>query len=101
VGEKTAAGLLGKFADLAAVRVAAQARDPQIAPGLAGKIRDAEDYLEAAGVVVRVARDAPVGPVDDALPSRPADVDRLAELADQWGVRSSVNRVLAALPPAP
>jgi 5'-3' exonuclease len=99
VGEKTAAGLLSKFADLSAVRVAAQARDPKIAPGLAGKIRDAEDYLEAAGVVVRVARDAPVGPVDDALPARPADVERLAELADRWGVRSSVNRVLAALAP--
>jgi 5'-3' exonuclease len=100
VGEKTAAGLLSKFADLEAVRAAAAARDPLIAPGLAAKIRDAEDYLASAGVVVQVARDAPVGPVDDALPTTPADVEALAELSDRWGVRSSVNRLLAALQPS-
>jgi 5'-3' exonuclease len=99
VGEKTAAGLLSKFDGLEAVRVAAEARDPRIAPGLAAKIRDAEPYLASAGVVVNVVRDAPVEDLPDALPSVPADVDRLSELADQWGVRSSVNRVLAALRP--
>jgi 5'-3' exonuclease len=99
VGEKTAAGLLSKFPDLVAVRAAAEAGDPAIAPGLAGKIRAAEDYLAAAEVVVRVARDAPVAEVDDRLPAEPADVAALADLADRWGVRSSVNRVLAALQP--
>ncbi|MFL6101689.1 MAG: 5'-3' exonuclease H3TH domain-containing protein [Actinomycetales bacterium] len=97
VGEKSAAGLLTKFPDLVAVRAAAAAGDPRIAPGLAKKIMAAEDYLEAAAVVVQVARAAPVVELDDALPAEPADVPRLAELADQWGVRSSVNRVLAAL----
>ena len=38
VGEKTAAGLLSKFDGLAAVRAAAEARDPRIAPGLAAKL---------------------------------------------------------------
>ena len=47
--------------------------------------------------MVNVVRDAPVEDVPDALPSAPADVDALSELADRWGVRSSVNRVLAAL----
>jgi 5'-3' exonuclease len=97
VGEKTAAGLLSKFDGLVAVRQAAQERDPRIAPGLAGKIRDAEGYLASAGVVVNVVRDAPVEDLEDALPTAPADVDALSALADQWGVRSSVNRVLAAL----
>jgi 5'-3' exonuclease len=99
VGEKSAAGLLTKFPDLAAIRSAAAAGDPLIAPGLAGKIRAAEDYLSSAGVVVQVVRDAPVAAVDDELPATPADVTALAELADRWGVRSSVNRVLAALQP--
>jgi 5'-3' exonuclease len=97
VGEKSAAGLLSKFPDLVAVRAAAAAGDQRIAPGLAKKIVAAEDYLESAAVVVQVARDAPVAEVDDALPTEPADVPALAELADRWGVRSSVNRVLAAL----
>jgi 5'-3' exonuclease len=99
VGEKSAAGLLTKFPDLAAIRAAAAAGDPLIAPGLATKIRAAEGYLSSAAVVVQVVRDAPVEAVDDALPATPADVTALAELADRWGVRSSVNRVLAALQP--
>jgi 5'-3' exonuclease len=99
IGEKSAAGLLSKFPDLVAVRQAAAAGDPRIAPGLAKKILAADDYLTAAAVVVQVARDAPVPEVDDALPFEPADVPALAELADRWGVRSSVNRVLAALQP--
>jgi 5'-3' exonuclease len=99
VGEKTAAGLLTKFDGLAEIRAAAVELDPRIAPGLAAKIRAAEDYLEAAGVVVGVVRDADVAAVDDALPTVPADIPGLAELADRWGVRSSVNRVLAALQP--
>jgi 5'-3' exonuclease len=99
VGEKTAAGLLSKFPDLAAVRAAAAASDPRISGGLAAKIRGAEDYLSSAGVVVQVVRDAPVEEIEDRLPTTPADVDALAELADRWGVRSSVNRVLAALQP--
>ena len=70
VGEKTAAGLLSKFDGLAAVRAAAEARDPRIAPGLAAKIRGAEDYLASAGVVVNVVRDAPVEDLPDQLPSR-------------------------------
>jgi 5'-3' exonuclease len=99
VGEKTAAGLLSKFAGLDEVRTAAAESDSRIAPGLAAKIRGAEDYLSSAGVVVQVVRDAPIPEVADDLPTGPADVDRLAELADRWGVRSSVNRVLAALQP--
>jgi 5'-3' exonuclease len=99
VGEKTAAGLLSKFADLDEVRVAAAASDPRIAPGLAAKIRGAEDYLSSAGVVVQVVRDVPVPQIDDALPVIPGDLDALSDLADRWGVRSSVNRVLAALQP--
>ncbi len=65
VGEKTAAGLLSKFPDLQAVRAAAAAGDPRIAPGLAKKLAAAEDYLDAAGVVVRVVRDAPVPDLAD------------------------------------
>jgi 5'-3' exonuclease len=99
VGEKTAAGLLTKFDGLAEIRAAAAVQDPRIAPGLAAKIRAAEDYLESAAVVVGVVRDAGVPAVDDALPTVPADIAGLAELADRWGVRSSVNRVLAALQP--
>jgi len=85
VGEKTAAGLLSKFPDLVAVRAAAADGDPAIAPGLAAKIRGAEDYLSSAGVVVQVVRDAPVAEVDDALPVEPADVTALGRAGRPLG----------------
>ena len=46
---------------------------------------------------MRVAPDAPVGDVDDALPARRADPDRLVALAERWGLTSSVKRVVDAL----
>ena len=98
VGEKTAVGLLRRYGGLASVLAAVQAGDPGISPGQRSRLAAASDYLAVAPAVVDVVLDIPLTEVDDALPSQPADVPALAERADRWGLRSSVNRVLAALP---
>ena len=97
VGEKTAVGLLHRYGGLAPLLAAVQAGDPGISPGQRGKLAAASEYLARAPAVVDVVLDIPLAEVDDALPTAPADVPALAELADRWGLRSSVNRVLAAL----
>ena len=97
VGEKTAVGLLGRYGGLAPLMAAVQAGDPGISPGQLAKLVAASDYLALAPAVVDVVLDIPLAQVDDALPTQPADVPALAELADRWGLRSSLNRVLAAL----
>ena len=61
------------------------------------RLTEAATYLEVAPLVVRVAPDAPVGDFHDALPTAPADPDALAELTEQWGLGTSVRRLLAAL----
>jgi 5'-3' exonuclease len=97
IGEKTAAGLVRRFGGLDRLRDAVAADSPSIAPGLRAKLAAAADYLEVAPTVVDVVLDVPVtDDLDDALPAQPADVDALTELADRWGLRTSVNRVLAA-----
>jgi hypothetical protein len=70
-----------------------------LAKGIRAKLSAAADYIEAAGPVVRVARDAPVRlyTADDRLPLSPADPDRVAELAAAYGVASPVGRLQKAL----
>lgn len=97
VGEKTAVGLLGRYGGLAGLLAAVEARDPGISPGQLSRLVAAHEYLAVAPTAVEVVRDIALPEVDDTLPAQPADVPALAELADRWGLRGSVNRVLAAL----
>ncbi|GAB4086896.1 5'-3' exonuclease [Myceligenerans cantabricum] len=98
IGEKTAARLLDRYGDLAGVL---RARDDASDKGLTAtqrrRLLDAADYLDVAPLVVRVARDAPIPHVEDALPTEPADEAALLALIERWGLRSSVKRVGDAL----
>jgi 5'-3' exonuclease len=97
IGEKTAAGLLGRFGDLQGILNAVDARDRAL-PGAQWKRLDAaREYLKVAPTVVGVAKDAPVPPVLDTLPSSPVNPDRAAELAERWGLESSLTRLTKAL----
>ena len=63
----------------------------------------APDRLEVAGPVVAVATDAPVtfSTATDALPLAAADPARVAQLATQLGVGSSIARLQKALDALP
>jgi 5'-3' exonuclease len=99
VGAKTAATLVGRFDSWTELCEAVLDRtDGRLAPPVRAKLVAAADYLAVVEPVVRVALDAPVQlDRDDALPAVAADPERLDALAEQWGVRSSVERLLAAL----
>ena len=97
IGEKTAVGLLSRYGGLAPLLAAVRAADPGISPGQRAKLAAAQDYLALAPTVVDLVRDIAIGPVDDALPAQPVNVRALSVLAQRWGLRSSINRVLAAL----
>jgi 5'-3' exonuclease len=97
IGEKTAAGLLARFGTLDGV-LAARDAGFGLTPAQQRRLTEAADYLRVAPTVVRVARDAPVPELDDALPRAAAFPEALQTLTDRWGLRSSVTRVLSALP---
>ncbi|MGY1782797.1 5'-3' exonuclease [Geodermatophilus sp. SYSU D01036] len=100
IGAKTAAALVTEFGDLAGIRAAAARTAVPRAPltrGVLEKLHAGGEYLDAAPVVVAVARDVDLPPVEGALPSRPADAAALAALADAHGLRSSLGRLGAAL----
>jgi 5'-3' exonuclease len=99
IGAKTAATLVGRFGSWTELCEAVLDRtDARLAPPVRAKLTAAAGYLAVVEPVVRVALDADVHlDRDDALPAAPADPDRLAELAERWGLGSSVERLHAAL----
>ncbi|OBK86643.1 5'-3' exonuclease [Mycolicibacter heraklionensis] len=103
IGEKTAAGLLTQYGSLAAVLAAAADPGSPMAKGVRAKLQAGQDYIEAAGPVVRVATDAPVtlSTPSDTLPRVAADPARVAELAERLGVASSIARLQRALDALP
>ena len=97
IGEKTAAALMARYGDLDGLLDAVRDGRPDLAPGTARKLTAAADYLAVAPIVVRVVRDAPIPPVDDALPPTPRDPDALVALSGRWGIESSLSRLVEAL----
>ena len=99
VGEKTAATVVSKFDSWAELLDAVTDRsDSRITAAARTKLAAATDYLLVAEQVVRVATDADVAlDRDDALPTEPANPDKLDELAERWGLGSSIERLLTAL----
>ena len=98
IGEKTAAKLITQFGSLEALVEAARSSSRDLPLKMRLKLAAAEDYLAVAPTVVRVATDAPVTlSGSDAVPSQPADPDRVAELGERWNLGGSIKRLLAAL----
>ena len=100
VGAKTAAALIKEFGDLAGIR-AAVARTvvprPPLTAALLKKLHAAAAYLDAAPVVVAVAKTIDLPPIEGTLPRTPADSAALGALAERHGLESSLRRLGAAL----
>ena len=97
VGEKTAARLIERYGSIAGILAALDDSDSSFAPGLRAKLAAARDYLAVAPTVVRVALDVPLPELPTALPTAPADPDRLLELAERWNLAGSARRLVDAL----
>jgi 5'-3' exonuclease len=97
VGEKTAATLLQKYGDLDGIIAAAADPGSGLASGPRAKINAALDYLAVAPTVVAVARDIDLDRSQTALPTTPADPERLVELVERWSLDTPVNRLLRVL----
>ncbi|MEO8328448.1 MAG: 5'-3' exonuclease [Candidatus Nanopelagicales bacterium] len=96
IGDKSAAFLVNQFGTVEAMLGALD--DPTADVPHRGKLKAARDYLTIAPQVVRVRRDVPLPSHVAALPRRVADPDALDWLADRWGLKRSVDRLLATLP---
>ena len=96
-GEKGAAVIANNFATVEDALAAAHAAHDSLPPALAKKIIAGADYLSIAPKLVRVARDAPLPKVDLSMPKAPADLSKLYQIKDQYGLGASIDRLIAAL----
>jgi len=101
VGEKTAAGLLREFGDLAGIVAAAADPGTKLSPSVRAKLLAASDYLAVAPAVVNVVRDLDLPAVDSRLRAlSPAEADAARAFSARWGLDSAMTRILSALPAA-
>ena len=103
VGEKTATTLLAQYGSLDAIMAAAADSSSKMPAAHRKKLRAATDYVVAAEKVVRVATDAEVvmSTDTDALPLTARHPKRVADLAGELGVTSSIGRLQKALDELP
>ncbi|KQY06499.1 5'-3' exonuclease [Mycobacterium sp. Root135] len=99
IGDKTASALLAQYGSLERIMAAAGDPSSKMPAAQRKKLTAAVDYVPAAEKVVRVATDAGVSlsPESDLLPLTARDPRRVAELAGEFGVTSSVGRLQKAL----
>jgi 5'-3' exonuclease len=97
IGEKTAAAIVSRFGAIEDVLAAAEQGSTGFPSGAHTKVLAARDYLAKAPAVVRGRLDVPVPELDDALVAEPDDPERLAALAAELGVQSSVQRLRTAI----
>lgn len=97
VGEKTALKLLEKFGGLEKLIAAARASDPGLTPTQLNKFGEANEYLDVAASVINVVTDIPIDGDATHLPLHIPDPRGLSELAEKWGLNSSVGRLRDAL----
>ncbi len=92
IGEKTAARMVAEFDDLDSLIAAAEQGVGGLGPANRSRLVDAADYIRRARRVVDVVTDLPVPP-PSTLPA-PVDLERVAALAERWGLGGSMARVL-------
>ena len=97
IGEKGAAVIANNFATVEDALAAAHEAHASLPPALVKKIIAGAEYLSIAPKLVRVARDAPLPKVDLSMPKAPADLSKLYQMKDQYGLSASIDRLIAAL----
>ncbi|MCX4750210.1 flap endonuclease [Kitasatospora sp. NBC_01287] len=97
IGEKTAAQLIREYGDLAGIRAAAADPLSKLTPARRKNILEGAAYLDVAPTVVRVATDIALPDFDPALPREPLDPMTLEDLAERWGLGTSLTRLLDTL----
>jgi 5'-3' exonuclease len=97
IGEKGAALIANNFADVAEAQRGAREAHPSLKPALAKKIIDGADYLKIAPTLVNCARDVALPQLDISMPSKPADLSKIYEIKERYGLGASVDRLISAL----
>lgn len=97
IGEKGAALIANNFKTIEAALEAAHQGDERLTPGIRQKLIAGADYIAIAPKLVHCALDVPVPSMSINMPSRPANMDQIWHLKEDYGLGASIDRMIAAL----
>ena len=97
IGEKGAALIANHFADVDEALQGAHDAHDALSPALAKKIIAGADYLKIAPTLVNCAKNVALPTLDIAMPKAPADLSKIYEIKERYGLGASVDRLIAAL----
>jgi len=97
IGEKGAALISNNFGSVSEVIQGALNSHHALTPNLIKKILEGQDYLKIAPTLVQCARDVSLPSFVLDLPKKPQDLSQIYTLQKQYGLGSSIDRMIAAL----
>ncbi len=97
IGEKGAAIIANNFLSIEEALLAARAGDQRLTPLIRKKLIEGAEYVAIAPKLVHCALDVPIPHMSIAVPKRPASMDELWRLKEEFGLGSSIDRMIAAL----
>jgi len=97
IGEKGAARIANLFTSLPEVMTAAQSDDDRLTPNLRKKLLESADYALIAPKLVGCALDVAIPEMTIDLPTKPASLEKIMALKDEFGLGASIDRIISAL----
>ena len=97
IGEKGAAVIAKQFNSLEEVLLAAKNEDERLTANARKKLLESAEYARIAPKLVHCALDVPLPKLNIDMPKRPANLDEIYQYQKDYGLGTSIDRLIAAL----
>ena len=97
IGEKGAASIANQFESLEEVMAGAVSGDERLTPNLCKKLLASADYAAIAPKLVSCATDIALPEMSIELPTKPKSMEKINLLKEEYGLGTSIDRIVSAL----
>ena len=97
IGEKGAASIAKQFTNLDEVMKAATNDDERLTTNIRKKLLESAEYAKIAPKLVGCATDVSIPEMKIDLPSKPLDTQKIQDIKEEFGLGTSVDRIMNAL----
>jgi 5'-3' exonuclease len=97
IGEKGAASIAKQFTNLHEVMKAAFNDDERLTANIRKKLLESAEYAKIAPKLVGCATDVSIPEMKIDLPNKPLDSEKIQDLKEEYGLGTSVDRIMNAL----
>lgn len=97
IGEKGAASIAKQFTNLHEVMKAASNDDERLTANIRKKLLESAEYARIAPKLVGCATDVSIPEMKIDLPNKPLDTQKIQDIKEEFGLGTSVDRIMNAL----